>query len=306
MKKQASMLSVVTGAQGFLGRHLVRRLSREGRPVLAVDQKPLIGEALPGVVYHVSDLSDPETLIPPSCEPVTDFALVHLAWDMRRPEASYRIQMEQALRLAGLLDTWGPRGLRYIVAPGSAQEYGSRNGTLAEDDPPELPLTPYGCAKRAAGQLAASWSLRTGIGLLWLRPFIVYGPGQAGNMLIPYSVRQAATRERARVSDGLQVRDLVYVDDVIEAIAAGLNRMPEGARVVNLGGNDPVRVRDVLQAIADYFRAGDLFEFGAIPRRAGEPEIQAADVRRAAEVLEWKPTVGWRDGVRRVCELAGS
>lgn len=295
---------VVTGAQGFLGRHLVRKLSEQGAHVLAVDQKPLAGERWPGVVYHVSDLSDPETLIPPACEPLSEFTLVHLAWDMRRPEASYRIQMEQTLRLAGLLDTWASRGLRYVVAPGSAQEYGVRSGVLAEDDPPQLPLTPYGCAKRAAFLMADSWSRRTGIGLLWLRPFIVYGPGQAGHMLIPYVVRQMAAGEPARVSDGAQTRDFVFVDDVIEAILRGIEQHPPGSCVVNLGGGEGVRVRDVLQAIADHFGRPGLIEFGAIARRAGEPETQVGNIARAREILGWRPTLSWREGIRRTCAEA--
>lgn len=300
------MLIVVTGAQGFLGRHVVRALAGQNRRVLAVDRRPVVlSQALPGVQYHVSDLVDPGTLIPPDCEPVGPFVLVHLAWDLRQRETSYRVQSEQVSALAGLLDAWRGRGLAYVVAPGSAQEFGARGGVLAEDALPEEPLSPYGWAKRAAYEMASSWSRQTGIGLLWLRPFIIYGPGQAGSMLVPYAMRQAQEGLTAEFSDGLQVRDFVYVDDVVEAIRLGIERQPAGPVALNLGSRDPVRLRDLLQEIANTFEAGDRFKFGARPRRLSDPDEQVADCSMAERLLGWTPRIGWREGIRRVCEEAG-
>ncbi len=300
------MRIVVTGAQGFLGRHLVRRLAAEGRHVLAVDRRPAaLAQSIPGVQYHVSDLVDPATLIPPECEPVGPFVLVHLAWDLRQRETSYRVQSEQVSALAGLLDAWRDRGLTYVIAPGSAQEFGARGGVMDEEALPLEPLSPYGWAKRATFEMAGSWSRQCGIGLLWLRPFIIYGPGQAGSMLVPYAIRQAQEGQRAEFSDGLQVRDFVYVDDVVDAIARGLERPVAGPVALNLGSRDPVRARDLLQAIADHFRAGDRFVFGARPRRSAEPDEQIADCSRAEQVLGWRPAIGWREGIRRACEETG-
>lgn len=298
------MLIVVTGGQGFLGRHVVARLAREGLRVLAVDRRAATTPPLPGVQNHLSDLVDPGTLIPPDCEPVGQFMLIHLAWDLRLRESSYGVQSQQVTTLAGLLDTWTGRGLHYLMAPGSAQEFGARGGEISDDETPIEPLSPYGWAKRATFEMAESWSRNTGRGLLWLRPFIVYGPGQAGSMLVPYAVRQALARERAEFSEGTQVRDFVYVDDVVEAFARGVRQQPAGAHAVNLGSRDPVRIRDLLSEIGRNFGAESLFHFGAKPRRSGEPDVQVARIERAAELLGWKPEVGWREGVRRLCEAS--
>jgi nucleoside-diphosphate-sugar epimerase len=300
------MRIVITGARGFLGHHLVAALSRSGASVLAVDRRPV--EPTPpmrGVVQHVSDLSDPATLIPPEVEPVGKFILVHLAWDLRERETSYRLQSEQVTCLAGLLDVWTKRGLSYVISPGSAQEFGARGGVLDAGCLPIEPLSPYGWAKRAVYEMASSWSRQSGVGLLWLRPFIIYGPGQAGSLLIPYAVRQAMSGETAEFSDGLQTRDFIYVDDVVSAIQRGIEIRPAGPQSVNLGSGDPARIRDVLQEIANHFHAGDRFCYGVRSRRAADPDVQVADLRQAAEMLNWKPLVGWREGVRRVCEAAG-
>lgn len=295
------MLIVVTGARGFLGRQVVPALVADGHRVLAVDRRPS-AQVLDGVQNHVSDLEDPATLIPPDCEPVGEFLLIHLAWDLRQRETSYRVQSEQVTTFAGLLDYWRGKGLSYVIAPGSAQEFGARGGILDENALPEEPLSPYGWAKRAAFEMASSWSRQNGIGLLWLRPFIIYGPGQAGSMLIPYAVRQAREKLRAEFTDGLQVRDFLYVDDVVDAIRLGVKKRIPGQTALNLGSGDPVSARQMLGEIAAHFNSSGCFIFGARPRRNGEPDLQAADSTRAKDMLGWTPRIGWREGIRKTCE----
>ncbi|HMP90919.1 MAG TPA: NAD(P)-dependent oxidoreductase [Kiritimatiellia bacterium] len=295
------MLYVVTGAQGFLGRHVVARLAGEGHAILAVDRRPSIETPIDGVQYHVSDLSDPMTLIPPECEPVGEFMLIHLAWDLRSRETSYRVQSEQVSLLAGLLDAWTGRGLKYVISPGSAQEYGGCGGAIDEDAVPIEPLSPYGWAKRAAYEMTASWARRSEIGLLWLRPFIVYGPGQAGSMLIPYAVRQAQAKAPAQFSDCLQKRDFVFVDDVVEAFALGVRKQLPGVNVCNLGCGEAIRARDIIEEIGRELGNIEKFEFGRRPRRTNEPDIQIANFERARAVLGWTPKVYWREGIKRTC-----
>ncbi len=148
--------------------------------------------------------------------------------------------------------------------------------------------------------MAQAWSEQTGIGLVWLRPFIVYGPGQRGDMVIPYAVDRARNRQPAEFSDCKQVRDFIYIDDVVRAIQLGVEKRPAGVHEVNLGNGEPVAVRAVLEAIAAYFDAEDLFQLGVRQRRAGEPDTQVADFSRATELFGWKPKVRWDEGIRRM------
>jgi nucleoside-diphosphate-sugar epimerase len=237
-------------------------------------------------------------LFPASVKPDTPFVLIHLAWDMRRYQG-YGIQAEQVRQFANLLDYWSERGLHRLVMMGSAEEYGHRAGVMREMDTPELPLSPYGWAKRAARDLAASWSVRTSIPVVWLRPFIMYGPGQKGDMVIPFALESAQLRRHAQMTDGRQQRDFVYIDDVVEALWLTANKEMQGFNEFNLSGGEGVKVADVVMTIARHFGVEDLFELGARPRRPGEPDVQVADCTKAAALLGWKAKVGWREGLDR-------
>lgn len=296
------MQIVVTGSEGFLGRRLVAALAMAGREVVASDRILHAGPRLAGVTYHQTDLEDASLLRPSSVPPGTPFLLLHLAWDMRRFQG-YGIQVEQIRQFAHMLDYWAERGLRGAVVMGSAEEFGGRDGIIREEDPPRMPLSPYGWAKRAARDLAMSWSLRSGVPVSWLRPFIMYGPGQRGDMLIPSAVESARLGKKAQFTDGLQKRDFVFIDDVVAAIVLAVAQKHTGFEAFNLGYGEPVLVADMLKGIARHFNAEDLFELGARPRRPGEPDVQAADITKARAQLGWAPKVNWVEGLRRVCGL---
>ena len=290
---------LVTGAAGFLGRRLWPRLLAAGHRVVAADRTP--GPALEGVTWLASDLSATEPVLAAGAGAT---ALIHLAWDMRREGDRFAPQAAQVEMTARLLDAAAEHGIRRWIGLGSAEEYGRRGGCLAEDAASVGPLTPYGWAKRAAGELAQAKAARAGAGLIWLRPFIVYGPGQRGDMAIPYAYRAACAGARAEFSDALQVRDFVFVDDVVDALLAAL-RTPEGTTaVVNLCTGQGVVLRSVLEEVGRRWGQPANFVFGARPRRPGEPDEQIGDPSRAADVLGWRARTAWTDGIARLQESA--
>jgi nucleoside-diphosphate-sugar epimerase len=292
------MMIVVTGSEGFLGRRVVDRLAACGHSVVAVDRLFHSGEIRENVTHHQSDLEDPSLLLPVSIPHGTPFVLIHLAWDMRRYQG-YGIQAGQVRQFANLLDFWASQGLQRLVVMGSAEEYGRRAGALSETTEPQFPLSPYGWAKRASRDLAVSWSERTGHSVAWMRPFIMYGPGQKGDMVIPFALESARLKQKAQMTDGLQQRDFVFIDDVVEAVALATEKKLNGFHEFNLGCGEGVKVADVVMTIARHYEVEDLFELGARPRRPGEPEIQIADTTKAREVLGWTTSIGWTEGLAR-------
>lgn len=292
-------MQIVTGAEGFLGRQVVACLARNGMPLIAVDRVDHVGSVVEGVTYHKADLSDATTLLPEIGTSDVPLVLIHLAWDMRRHDG-YSVQAEQIRQFAALLDYWGGRGLCRVIAIGSAEEYGRRPGVISETDAPVMPLSPYGWAKRSARSLAELWSERNGVPVIWLRPFIMYGTGQRGDMMIPSAVDAVQKKRKTAFTDGRQRRDFVYVDDVAEAVNKSLKVDIAGFNEFNLGRGEGVPIADVLMAMASHYHAEDLFDLGARPRRPGEPESQVANTSRARDILGWQASIGWREGLARL------
>ena len=124
-------------------------------------------------------------------------------------------------------------------------------------------------------------------------------------MVIPFALESARLKQKAQMTDGLQQRDFVFIDDVAEAVLLASEQANTGFQEFNLGRGEGVQVADIIMTIARHYHAEPLFELGARPRRPGEPEVQIADISRARDVLGWNPSVRWQDGVRMLFEEGG-
>ena len=292
----SSVLVAVIGAAGFIGRRVVDRLAGAGARIVALDRVAVAPDFPINAEYRCVDLSAGLDAIPPAD------VLVHLAWNMDRADSGG--QAASAAAFARLLDSGSWRA---VVGLGSAEEYGELEGRLSEDMAPGLKLSAYGKSKHEACRSLEAWSRGAGRKAVWLRPFVVYGPGQGGNMVIPYALRCARERTPGDFSEGLQFRDFVHVDDVADGIAAaalGMPSMQPDFAVCNLGRGEPVRLRDVLERIAHKAGARDLFRFGARSMRPGEPQEQYAETSSAAGLFGWRARISWKNGIDALCREA--
>ena len=291
---------VVTGAAGFIGRRVVSRLADAGLQVWAVDRMPAPKDLSAAVEYRRADLGSGSGWLPDMGG--DHFTLVHLAWNMNRADTGG--QTASVGDFTRLLEALPGRGLRAVVGLGSAEEYGEREGCLREDQAPGARLSAYGQAKHEACRALEAWTRADGRTAIWLRPFIVYGPGQGGDMVVPYALRCAREHRPAEFTEALQLRDFIHADDVAGGIVQAVARVAEtaeGFAVCNLGRGEPVRLRDVLERIARQTGAEDLFRFGVRPMRPDEPQAQFAD-RTAAEFrLGWRARISWKKGVDTLC-----
>jgi nucleoside-diphosphate-sugar epimerase len=176
-----------------------------------------------------------------------------------------------------------------VVHVGSMSEYGSA-GTLSESDPC-APTTAYGIAKLAATHYALAYGPNRGLRVRVARLFGVYGAGEQAHRLFPMLLKNLRAGTPVPLSDGLQRRDFIHVDDVCE----GLVRLAAlgghaGGLVVNLGTGVALRVRDVARWIAAAVDADEsLLRFGARERSPGDTDLIVADVARLRETLGWVP-----------------
>jgi nucleoside-diphosphate-sugar epimerase len=303
---------LVTGAGGFIGRHTLVPLLAAGYEVHAVTSRPpsaggraagepsgeALREAFPGVCWHSADLLAPATPGALIGE-VRPSHLLHLAW-YTRPGAFWTAleNLDWVQASLRLLRAFGEREGRRAVLAGTCTEYDWQRIThCVEGHTPMRPATLYGAAKRGLHVVAERWALQEGVALAWGRIFYVYGPHEHPDRLVGAVARALVHGEQAPCTHGMQVRDYIYTPELGSAFAALLDSEVTGA--VNMATGEPVRISDVVTAIAAAAGRPELVALGALPARGEEPERLTADVRRLREEVGWMPSTGLREGAER-------
>ncbi len=165
-----------------------------------------------------------------------------------------------------------------------------------EDADTNRPLSPYAASKKAAETLAFTYHHLHGIDVSMLRYFTVYGPAGRPDMSVFRFVRRIAEGEPIVVfGDGSQQRDFTYVDDIARGTIAAVR--PLGYEVINLGGDRPAALNDVIERIGALCGAAPRVEY----RPAHPADVQAtwADIGKAKGLLGWAPSVSLDEGLRQ-------
>ena len=236
--------SLVTGASGFIGSHVVQTLKALGPFQITATGRNQEQLATLGVPWVAVDLHDrPKDLFARLGEPEL---LIHLAW----PDlSSYRdpIHIERHL-----MDSYrfvlqmAEAGAQRIACVGTCYEYGLQDGCLHEGLP-TAPVTAYGIAKDCLRRMLEFRLSTSSAELRWLRPFYTYGPGQQKRALIPQLDRAIdAGHEQFPMSGGEQIRDYMEVSDLASAIAkVALQSAHSG--VFNICSGQPISVRELVE-----------------------------------------------------------
>jgi nucleoside-diphosphate-sugar epimerase len=273
---------LVSGASGFIGRHLVPRLRAAGHEPATIDRAagdvsdPATWKQLPpaDVVVHLAAKS----FVPASWDAPGDFLRTNLYGTVEALEYC----RGRAARLVFLSS--------YLYGDASAQPIGEGSPLVATN--------PYALSKKLAEDACAFFAERFAVPVTILRPFNIYGPGQPDRFLVPMLVHQVTTQSEVRVRDLEPRRDYVYVLDVVEAVvkAVGLDR---GFHVLNLGSGASHSVADVVQTIQEVWGTS-LPVRSDNARRRGEIMETVADISRAGECLGWRPQFTLRQGLEHL------
>jgi dTDP-6-deoxy-L-talose 4-dehydrogenase (NAD+) len=274
----------VTGASGFLGRHLLAALSNGDAEIVAHVRtaKTVFDGSTRQVAFDLA--APPNDAFDRLGRPDI---VIHLAWDGLPNYTSPRhveVELPAQLRfLRGLVAA----GLKRLVVVGTCFEYGLQSGCLHEDMPP-LPSTSYGQAKDALRRQLEALSDAAPFDLRWLRLFYLYGNGQAPSSL--YSLFHAAIARGDRTFDmsrGDQLRDYMRVEDAAAALVV-VARADTAPRIVNICSGEPISVRNLVERWRADQRADIALNLGALGVPAYEPFAFWGDKGRLAAL--WSPS----------------
>src|SRR5882672_3654215 len=207
---------LITGASGFLGKHLVNQLAVLGCYITCVSRNPH-SDNRHNVEWSEADLANQAhaTRVIRKAEPNIIF---HLSGESRGDQrienviGCFKNDLEATINC--LLATRECRDCSRFVMTGSLEEPIWPQG---RDDPEPVPLSPYAAAKFASGFYGKMFHRIYNLPVVVLRPFMTYGPGQKKHKVIPYTILSLLRGESPQLSSGDRLLDWIYVSDVVEA-----------------------------------------------------------------------------------------
>ncbi|QPJ64083.1 MAG: SDR family NAD(P)-dependent oxidoreductase [Candidatus Nitrohelix vancouverensis] len=303
---------LVTGADGFIGSHLVERLVSEGYSVRAfvlynsfnswgwLDQAP---EAIRGELDVVAgDIRDPFGVkdAMKGMDAVCNLAaLISIPYSYHSPDTFVDVNIKGALHVA---QAARELEVERVVQTSTSEVYGTARFVPITEDHPLQGQSPYSASKIGADQIALSYYQAFGTPVCIVRPFNTYGPRQSARAVIPTIITQIANGAKKLQLGALEpTRDFNYVQDIARGFQCALEADGVDGEVVNLGSNFEVSIGDTAQLIAEAMSSD--VEIMQDPQRLrpknSEVERLWASNAKAETLLGWKPEYGGRDGFLR-------
>jgi UDP-glucose 4-epimerase len=298
----ASPRSLVTGAAGFIGAALSRRLLADGHALtlLAGPETDCwrLEEVREEVELVALDLRDPDA-VARTVRRVRPELVFHLAahgaysWQRSLP----RMIETNVTGVANLVEAAADVGVRAIVNAGSSSEYGLKDHGPPEHELPE-PNSAYAVTK-AAATLYCGWVARTRAqAVTTLRLYSAYGPWEEPRRLMPSVVLHGLEGRLPPLVDPEIARDFVYVEDILDAFVLAAARAEPGAGAVyNVGSGAQTSLRELADAARRVFAIERPPEWGSFPARHWDTDVWVADPRRIAAELGWSARTSIEDGL---------
>jgi len=307
MSELAGKRVLVTGATGFIGSHLTRRLVAEGARVSAfmraTSDRRSLADALDRVSVHEVDIGDADGVSAAMArirpEIVFHLAAIGMSEPFISPKVAMRVNVHGTLHL---LEAAHQLGVRRFVHSGTAYEYGdaARSDPLAKEGLD--PINIYAASKAAAWAFVRMYARTYGLPAVTMRLFAVYGPGQPPKTLVPSAVCAALEGRDFPMTPGEQRRDFVFVSDVVEGYLRAATAPGVEGVSIDLGAGQAWTIGEVVTRLFELAGSQGKPLVGALPYRPGETMKQVADTRAARELLNWQATTSLEDGLRQTVE----
>lgn len=289
---------LITGAYGFIGRHVARHFAAAGWLVTGIGHGSWVrGEwGQWGIAeWHTADITL-ESLLTYAGQPDV---VVHCAgsgsvgFSMRNPYQDFQRTVTTTAALLEFVRLYAASAR--VVYPSSGAVYGMWGKIPITEDAPAMPASPYAAHKVMVEQLCASYAKNFGIAAIVVRLFSVYGRGLRKQLLWD-ACQKITGGTNDFFGSGMETRDWLHVNDTAALLMLASEHSDATCQIVNGGTGVAITVRDVLEHLYEVMGNNGRPEFSGVVR-AGDPQHFQADISRAL-AWGWQPKIDWRSGLQ--------
>jgi nucleoside-diphosphate-sugar epimerase len=308
---------LITGCAGFIGSHLTEKLLSQGLTVVGIDNfDPFYDRSMkernmlgfinhPNFTFTEADLADKQQLekVFPSAN-----LIVHLAGKAGvRPSIDDPAGYIRANILAtqNILDLMQERGIKKMAFASSSSVYGNNTKTpFSEEADVSRPISPYAFTKKACELINYTFHHLYQFDIINMRFFTVFGPRQRPDLAIHKFTKLIRNHQPINMfGDGTTARDYTFIEDTLQGICASIDYLLTHENVfetINLGNNQPVTLRDMIDAIAN--ATDEKPVINQLAMQPGDVDITFADISKANKLLHYQPAFNFNEGVKKFVE----
>lgn len=280
---------MITGAGGFLGSQLIKRLKTKKKYNLFTDRidllnpkqlKSAIKEIKPDVIFHLA-------------------AYVNLSRDFLTAEKCIDINLKGTLNLLEALRNSPPS--KFIFT--STEEVYNGESVPFSENKTLNPPSPYSVSKIASEYLCKLYVRELDFSLIIFRLATFYGPENPTHRLIPQIIINALNNKDILLNSAKKKRDYLYVNDAVAALEKAIEQtQKEKIEIINLGGGKLYTLADLVSKVVILTNSRSKIIYDVYPDRVMEADEWLLDIKKAEKVLDWKPKTTLDEGLKKTIE----
>lgn len=295
------MRILVTGAEGFIGSHLVELLLKKKFKVKAlvlynsfnswgwlenIDFK--FKDNLEVVLGDIRDKENFEDLSKDVDIIINMAALIGIPYSYKASRSYIETNVIGSLNI---LNSALKNNISQVIQISTSEVYGTPKKVPISENFPYSAQSPYAASKIAADQLSLSFYRSFDLPVSIIRPFNTYGPRQSARAIIPTIITQALKNKKIKLGSVYPRRDLMYVEDTVRGICAAINNKKTFGQVINLGTGYEISIKDLVKKIGKLLNIKIEYQIQTNRKRPKKSEVDRllASNKKAKKLLNWKP-----------------
>jgi nucleoside-diphosphate-sugar epimerase len=297
---------LVTGGNGFVGSHIIKRLVGYGACVTALVREHSNLWRLENEISNIRllriDITDVLKLLPSIRELKPEYVFHMAAYGVDPSDDNYIEAVNtNVLGTINLIQALSETGCKKLINTGSGMEYGCFDGYITEHTSLN-PNNAYGSSKAASTLIAHQIAKENGIGIITLRPFGIFGEYESSKRLFSHIILSILKGTDIKLTQCEQYRDYIYVEDIVDGfLMAALKEKVEN-EIFNIASGISYQLRYYIELILNCLDSDRKPSFGAVSYRKYDLCRTEPDISKIKGLVEWEPKTSLKDGINNTVQ----